>query len=174
MSAGRPRVRAAVVEDCLSIDIDQLARAGAFDPEIAQGHLVWRYGLTGDRLAEVNYSVDLNAASELVLSLELKAADGVIVSRQLLPISVTYPFFGGVRHWVHCGVPLATASCNARMRVLYLPPEEKVFGCRTCYDLTYSSCRASHRYDGMFSGLARLRPGMTPAGMRSFLEGSRQ
>ena len=172
MSGGRPR--AAVVEDCLSIDIDQLARAGAFDPEIAQGQVVWRYGLTGDRLAAVNYSVNLNAASQFVLTLELKAADGVIVSRQRLPIGTTYPFFGGVRHWFHCGVALSTDPCNARVRVLYLPPEEKIFGCRACYDLTYSSCRASHRYDGMFSEFARLRPGMTAAGMKSFLEGLRQ
>jgi hypothetical protein len=32
---------------------------------------------------------------------------------------------------------------------LYLPPQGRKFGCRTCHDLTYESSQESHAYDGL-------------------------
>jgi hypothetical protein len=37
---------------------------------------------------------------------------------------------------------------------LYLPPGGRYYGCRHCYDLTYTSCQESHKYDGMWRALA--------------------
>ena len=47
-----------------------------------------------------------------------------------------------------------SASLNsAGVGKLYLPPGELCFGCRHCYDLTYESCRESHRLRGLFRRL---------------------
>jgi hypothetical protein len=41
---------------------------------------------------------------------------------------------------------------------LYLPSGSRYFGCRACHDLTYTSCRESHkRGSRLYSGLRRLR-----------------
>ena len=37
---------------------------------------------------------------------------------------------------------------------MYLPPGGTYFGCRHCYDLTYTSCQESHYYDSFYSSLA--------------------
>lgn len=50
--------------------------------------------------------------------------------------------FGGKRWWFIC--PLG--NCGRRVGVLYLGGG-KYFGCRHCYDLTYESCKDSHKFD---------------------------
>jgi hypothetical protein len=37
---------------------------------------------------------------------------------------------------------------------LYLPPGGRYFGCRHCYNLTYTSCQESRKYDSAFRFLA--------------------
>jgi hypothetical protein len=37
---------------------------------------------------------------------------------------------------------------------LHLPPGGRYFGCRHCYDLTYTSCQESRKYDGLARFLA--------------------
>jgi hypothetical protein len=37
---------------------------------------------------------------------------------------------------------------------LYLPPGGDYYGCRHCYNLTYQSCRDSHKFDGLYAQLA--------------------
>ena len=43
--------------------------------------------------------------------------------------------------------------------MLYLPPEERHFGCRECHELTYQSSQQSHKYDGLYALLAGEREG---------------
>jgi hypothetical protein len=58
---------------------------------------------------------------------------------------------GGLRYWFIC--PLQ--NCGRRTAKLYLPNGAKYFGCRKCYNLTYSSCNESHKNENLFRLLAK-------------------
>lgn len=80
----------------------------------------------------------------------------------------TRPHFGGVRWWFVCPLLVHGQACRHWVTTLYLPPGEPYFGCRHCYDLTYSSCqerekrvRWSRQYSERY--LARLRGGTEKA-----------
>ena len=52
------------------------------------------------------------------------------------------------RRWFFlCPLVANDRPCDRRVGKLYLPPGAKYFGCRHCNDLTYTSCRESHRFD---------------------------
>jgi hypothetical protein len=69
--------------------------------------------------------------------------------------------YGKKRWWFICGLIVEGAHCGRRVGKLYLPPGGKYFGCRHCYDLTYESCRESHKFDSVAAGL-----GLTPRQLR--------
>ncbi len=51
------------------------------------------------------------------------------------------------RWWFACPLVVNGRACGRRVRMLYLPPNGRYFGCRGCHDLTYRSCQESHQYD---------------------------
>ncbi len=57
--------------------------------------------------------------------------------------------FGGRRWWFICPLVINDRACNRRVGILYLG-NGKYFGCRHCYNLTYESCKESHKFDSMF------------------------
>jgi len=63
-------------------------------------------------------------------------------------LTKTFPNYGGFRYWFIC------PACGKRVRKLYAPPNLGYFFCRTCQNLTYTSCRESHRYDNFYGSLA--------------------
>lgn len=78
--------------------------------------------------------------------------------------------WGGIRYWFVC--PLQ--GCYRRVGCLYLPPGEKYFGCRHCYELSYESQSKWHRDKDMFERLAFMMqdayPGMDWKDMKDILE----
>ena len=55
------------------------------------------------------------------------------------------------RWWMRC------STCNSRVRCLYLPPNERHFGCRACQSLTYRSCQThDQRKSGRFTEFGSL------------------
>jgi hypothetical protein len=56
-------------------------------------------------------------------------------------LTTTRPRFGGLRWWFVCPLVVNGRSCGRRVGKLYLPPRGRYFGCRHCYDLTYTSCQ---------------------------------
>jgi len=58
-------------------------------------------------------------------------------------LTKTHPNYGGLRYWFVC------PSCDKRVRKLYNPPSSKYFFCRICHNLTYTSCRESHKFDAI-------------------------
>lgn len=52
--------------------------------------------------------------------------------------------YGGVRYWFICGLWINGVYCGRRVGVLYKAGD--YFGCRHCYDLTYSSKNENRRY----------------------------
>ena len=59
--------------------------------------------------------------------------------------------WGGSRWWFNC--PL---HCGRRVGKLYLPPEERHFGCRHCHKLTYKICQEEHQIDTMSRYMSRI------------------
>lgn len=47
--------------------------------------------------------------------------------------------FSGFRYWFRCPLSVNGCCCGRRVRALYLPPSQKYFGCRHCYNLAYPS-----------------------------------
>jgi hypothetical protein len=59
---------------------------------------------------------------------------------------------GGLRWWFICLLVKNGELCGARVQKLYLPPGARYFGCRRCYDLTYTSAQT---HDKRFDHLTR-------------------
>jgi len=65
---------------------------------------------------------------------------------QVIPLTATFPYFGGVRWWFSCPCDTDGSPCQRRVRKLYLPPGATAFGCRSCHKLTYTSAQThDHR-----------------------------
>ena len=66
----------------------------------------------------------------------------------------TQPTYGGRRWWFLCPLTRNDGGPPRRMAKLYLPPGGRYFGSREAYELTYTSCQESGKYDGIFRRLA--------------------
>ena len=58
--------------------------------------------------------------------------------------------WGSNRWWFICPLIKNGRPCYRRVGKLYLPNGYEYFGCRHCYELTYTSCQESHKYDFLF------------------------
>lgn len=80
------------------------------------------------------------------------------------------PHFGGVRWYFLCPLVHEGRPCLHRGEKLYLPPGGLYFGCRKCYDLTYTSSQESHKFDVLYKSLAAdMGRGVTPQQVKYLL-----
>jgi hypothetical protein len=61
-----------------------------------------------------------------------------------VPIVETSCHLGGTRYWFKCSLYKSGQYCGRRVGVLY--KDGDWFGCRHCYDLTYSSRKVNKKY----------------------------
>ncbi len=61
-----------------------------------------------------------------------------------IPLQKTPCHFGGYRYWFTCTLYKRGVYCGRRVSVLY--KDGDWFGCRHCYELTYSSRNTNRRY----------------------------
>ncbi|MFH1067896.1 MAG: hypothetical protein V1746_08355 [bacterium] len=73
--------------------------------------------------------------------------------------------FGGRRWWFICPLVINEKACNRRVGVLYLG-NGKYFGCRHCYNLTYTSAKESHKFDRFYQ-----RMGINPQQAKEMFKG---
>lgn len=152
------------VEDCLVLSITKLSRDGLITRRHVNGSLWWTNTATGERTASLGYSLEPVGEEGLILRLRYtvgRDGDKQEVDEPIR-LQTTYPHFGGIRWWFTCPLVVDGKPCNRRAGKLYLPPGGRYFGCRTCYDLTYTSSQESHKYDRLFALIASDIPGMTP------------
>lgn len=80
--------------------------------------------------------------------------------------------WGGERYWFVC----PTDGCQRRIAWLYLPPHEKNFGCRHCYDLSYQSQQENqwqrNFYKNLADGVFVNYPGITRKDIQALLQGN--
>lgn len=90
-----------------------------------------------------------------------------------ISLTTTYPRFGGLRWWFICPLVADGRPCRNRVGKLYLPSRAHYFGCRQCYDLSYTSRQESRKYDSMYRMLAaRMGMAQSPCGARCRESGS--
>jgi hypothetical protein len=131
-----------LVEQALTLNIDQLIRAGGLRPGWrTSGQLNWT--LTSDRSSSVNFEAYL-AIPAGYLRLDFVVREETTGSsrhvRQTIAFATTKPRFGGTRWWFICPVT------GERVGRLHLPPGATHFASRKAHGLIYS-CQSEDIYD---------------------------
>ena len=113
----------------------------------------WTVGLFkgsyGDLLGCIEYRITDSGRSGLAIHIPRQFARLdfrlTLLDAQTIPVTTVRPHLGGKRYWFLCG-------CGRRAARLYLPPGQRVFRCRDCYNLTY---RSAQTHDQRVYKLAR-------------------
>lgn len=154
--SGRRWLTKTTVEECLTLDINRLVKDGLLYADIdTSGTLTWRNTRTGKEVAQCAFGVNTidPSSSWIRVSYSLEER-GAIISYKI-GLQTTRPNFGGVRWWFTCPLSKNGVPCKRRVAHLHIPPGDEYFGCRHCYDLTYTSCRESHRFDRLFNSIGK-------------------
>lgn len=130
------------VERCRVISIFSLDRAGVFDKGDGSFWSCQWTNAAGEETASIGYML---THGRTVIRFMYSVGNNSSEPKEVLDYNVeivTTPCnFGGERRWFVCPLVKDGIHCGRRVGKLYLPPGEKYFGCRTCYDLTYESCQ---------------------------------
>jgi len=126
------------VEECRRLDVRELVRMAGY---------LWH-------ARTVDWDDGYSIGCELELKEEVGRGylvlRGEVNGKQVIdrvPLTVTWPHYGGLRWWASC------PSCSRRVALLYLVPGGRHFRCRQCQDLGYESqleapvFRATRRVD---------------------------
>jgi hypothetical protein len=114
-----------LVEHALTLNIDQLIRAGGLKPWPTSGRLSW----TGP----LGQSSSVNFLAHLVIPRGYLQLDFTVWDRQVrqtIALATTKPHFGGTRWWFICPVT------GKRVGRLHLPPGASQFASRQAHGLT--------------------------------------
>ena len=140
------------VESCRILSAVELTRDGMLEAGMsAGGELSWTRTSTGEQPASISYYVNMLAGESptirLYYTITRRGEDHGEDLDYQVSLTTTFPVKGGVRWWFRCPLVGNGRYCGRRVGKLYLPPGRRYFGCRHCYDLTYRSCRESHKFD---------------------------
>jgi len=159
------------VEDCTTLKIEKLFRDKLVGFWKGRGSLVWRNVETGEECGSVGYRLDTDFENWITMTLDYTVTnrDGEKTKiKEPIHLTSTQPNYGGKRWWFLCPLTKQGRLCKRRVGRLYLPSGGFNFGCRHCYDLTYTSCQDSHKFDSFFGQMA-ARFGCSPKEVKSFL-----
>jgi hypothetical protein len=155
----RPWSNRLTVEDCRSWDIADLRRAGVFRaaPETLCA-TTWK-DRDGKELFQVTFCLVRSSIGKLTLHLRYGPPSAILslttTPSDVIELDQTRCHLGGSRYWFRCPRLRNGVPCRKRVRVLYRPRLDCLFGCRNCYNLTY---RSSREHDQRLDRLLRLPP----------------
>ena len=161
------------VEDCLELSVFRLVghiipRYVFDERRLWVGSFIWTNTRTGKETASMGYRLEFPGNEGAILRLNYTTTFRNGEKRKSdypIRLLTTRPNYGGVRWWFQCPLVINDRPCGRRVGKLYNPPGGTYFGCRHCYDLTYTSAQEAHKYDGLYAMLAvSMRdtyPGMT-------------
>jgi hypothetical protein len=143
-----------LVEDCRSLDIVPLIRDGTIRPDrFYRGTMRWTRN--GEEVASIGFEVATEEDRGTFRLLYSVGREEKTPMNYVVPLATSRLVSGGRRWWFRCSAGRTGGpTCGRRVGKLYLPPSGKVFACRHCYDLAYTSSRESRKYDSMFRMLA--------------------
>jgi hypothetical protein len=135
------------VEDCTcALDVASLSRGGYLVPG-QFGAITWRNVATGEKRSAVSFTTALRADG-LYLTLSYRVTSRGADARSVeepIRLTTTPCHFGGERWWFLCPLVVDGRPCGRRVGKLYMPPSATYFGCRHCYDLTYTSAQEHNK-----------------------------
>ena len=125
------------VQDCLPLDVEKFRQAGPAlaNASAARGTMFW--SRDGAFVGTIRYEIISSPdGASIRIPRQSIAVDGEsrLVEECLMRIATTHPCLGGRRFWFVC-------RCGRRVGKVYLPPEEQIFACRICHNLTYESAQ---------------------------------
>lgn len=134
------------VEDCRSLDANRWMREGILCEGIRTfGGWTWTNAHTGEKTSSISYEVNtLNPAYRWVRLFYSFTRSNESLNYKI-QLATTRPNFGGLRWWFICPLVKNGWACNRRVGKIHLPSSGKYYGCRHCYDLTYTSCQESDK-----------------------------
>jgi hypothetical protein len=144
------------VEDCRSIDSSRWQREGILRPFYAgyNGRWFWMDPATRKELASIRYEANCGETSGSIrLYYSITRQQNKNVLDYKIRLATTQTPWGKLRWWFICPLVVDGRACGRRVRKLYLPGGERYFGCRHCYNLTYTSCQESHKYDSCLAAV---------------------
>ncbi|MFH1505328.1 MAG: hypothetical protein ABIH08_08115 [Candidatus Omnitrophota bacterium] len=141
------------VEESKSLSIQFLNKHRYFNGGIRSGGCNW--SRNGEPTGSIGFTVSTLEGEEYI-RFQYTQTDRDTGEKQELDYKVRLTWtpchFGGRRWWFICPLVVNGIACNHRVGVLYLAGG-KYFGCRHCYNLTYESCKESHKFDAMFKSM---------------------
>src|SRR5262245_50817559 len=145
------------VEQCKNLDANRWMREGILRAGVRLSG-GWRWVYQDGREHSISYEVDTLDATGPAVRLSYTITREGTQERDSLDyrvqLTTTRPRFGGLRWWFICPLVARGWPCERRVGKLYLPPGGRYFGCRHCYDLTYTSCQESRKHDRLWRMLA--------------------
>ena len=150
-SGREPEVYSGTVEESLSLDVNRFVREGIIRKGCqTNGIISW------ERLIGIEPSIGFESECFMengYMRLQYKVSSLAMGEQTVnydVELYTTRPYFGGIRWWFICPNP----ECERMIVKLYRPPGAQYFLCRTCQNLTYTSCRDSHKLDGFYNRIA--------------------
>jgi hypothetical protein len=148
------------VEQFSRFSIVDLRRAGLFCGSFGKwGHSRWSDS-NGGKIRAVVFRLLNDSIAGLIL--EVRPDIGIALPtlqnspKQVIPITATKCHFGGERFWFRCPKVTNGSPCGRRVTSLYSLPGDRVFKCRFCLNLTYSSVQ---QHDSRVDKIVRLSYG---------------
>ena len=144
------------VEECGSIDALRWQRVGILQPSVSNYSGRWRWfdPDTKEEYGSIGYQSDCDKTFGSVrLSYTVTREEGKVPLDYRVRLTTTTTPWGKLRWWFICPLVADGRPCGRRVRKLYMPGGGRYFGCRHCYDLTYTSCQESHEYDRLYRDL---------------------
>ena len=136
------------VEDGLRLDLNLIVKTRGIRPHSS----VLRWYINEESIGSIGYDISFRDGLP-VLKLEYRWQDTESVTERICLVSTPQPY-GNERYWMLCPILVHGSPCNRRCYKFYKPPGQKYFGCRTCMNLTYQSCKDSHKMDGYYARIA--------------------
>lgn len=135
------------------------------------GIVTW--SCNGEKVGEIGYTV-FSDGQDLKSRLKYR----IVKTGEELDYTIRFTYtklsWGIKRWWFVCPLTKNGIRCNQRVGKLYLPPGYTYFGCRHCYNLTYSSCQESHKFDSFYKefalGMNESIPGFSSGEAKKALE----
>src|SRR5271157_3232544 len=164
--------RKALVENCLALDTNALARAGVVRPNVdLRGAWKWWNQNEDDKepdpekdkpSAAIGFHVRTRGDSGTIklnysaTVIEVGGGRAAALMSYTIALETSGLPSGGLRWWFICPARRGEDDepCRRRVGKLFLPRGCRVFACRHCYDLTYTSCRESRHLTGFARMLA--------------------
>ena len=141
------------VEECKSITTKFLNKHHYFNGGVRWGGMNW--SRNGEQTGSIGFVISTTENDEYI-RFQYTQTDRHSSEKTELDYKArlvwTPCHFGGRRWWFICPLVVNGHVCNRRIGVLYLA-SGKYFGCRHCHNLTYESCKESHKFDSLYKKL---------------------